>query len=175
VITSGPGSRDAAIYRTDPATGRPTIFTVNAVGAANVMEVYQRIGNAWTHLYDFDAASVGETDPGKPYVQSPEPFVSAGRLYVAFVTSDTPDFSTTLKGNIRITRIDATGPPTFSRAERRDARSQAHRAGDPLPDERRPRRVLLAEGGGRRRRRVQSGRQHASTRAHRARAVNGIA
>jgi hypothetical protein len=115
VITSGPGSRDAAIYRTDPATGRPTIFTVNAVGVANVMEVYQRIGNAWTHLYDFDAASVGETDPGKPYVQSPEPFVSAGRLYVAFVTSDTPDFSTTLKGNIRIARIDATGPPTFYR------------------------------------------------------------
>jgi hypothetical protein len=116
VITSGPGSRSGAIYSLDPVTRRPTMFAVNTVGAANVMEVYQRIGSTWTHLYDFDAASVGETNPELAYVQSPEPFVSAGRLYLAFVTSDTDDFSTTLKGNIRIARIDATGPPTFYRA-----------------------------------------------------------
>ena len=47
-------------------------------------------------------------------MQSPEPFVYRGRLYVAFVTSDTGDFASLTRGNIRITRLDPGGaPPTF--------------------------------------------------------------
>ena len=113
-VTSGPGTRTEAAFRVDPATGRPTVIAVNTIGSANVVEVYQRIGSVWTHLYDFDAASVGETNPELPYVQSPEPFVSANRLYIAFVTSDTNTFSTITKGNIRVARIRAGGPPTNS-------------------------------------------------------------
>jgi hypothetical protein len=116
VITSGPGSRSEAAFRVDPTTGRPTVLAINTIGSANVMEVYQRIGTAWIHLYDFDAASVGETDPELAYIQSPEPFVSANRLWVAFVTSDTDEYATTTKGNIRIARLERNGPPTLYRA-----------------------------------------------------------
>jgi len=115
VVTSGPGVRSEAAIRVDPASGRYTLFAVNdAGGGANVMEIYQRIAGVWTHLYDFDAAQAGEGNPLLAYVQSPEPFVYRNRLYLAFVTADTSDFSTLTKGNIRITRIDPGGqPPTF--------------------------------------------------------------
>jgi len=114
VMTSGPGVRTEGWVRLDPASGRYTLITVNQVGGISVMEVYQRISGVWTHLYDINAAQAGETNPELAFVQSPEPFVYRGRLYVAFVTSDTGDFATLTRGNIRITRLDPGGaPPTF--------------------------------------------------------------
>jgi hypothetical protein len=114
VMTSGPGVRTEGWVRFDPASGRYTLITVNQVGGISVMEIYQRIAGVWTHLYDINAAEAGETNPELAFLQSPEPFVYRGRLYVAFVTSDTGDFATLTRGNIRITRLDpGSVPPTF--------------------------------------------------------------
>lgn len=113
IVTGGPGNRTEAAFRTDPATGRATIFATTTVGATNVMEVWQRIGGTWSFRYSFDAAAIGETNPALSWVQSPEPFVAGGKLYLAILTSDTDEFSTTTQGNLRIARIDPDGPPTF--------------------------------------------------------------
>jgi hypothetical protein len=113
IVTSGPGIRSEAAATVDPASGRPTVVTANTIGDANVLEVYQRIDGVWTHLYDFDAAQAGETNPSLAFVQSAEFFSWRNRLYFAFLTSDTDSFATTTRGNLRITRVEPEGPPTY--------------------------------------------------------------
>jgi hypothetical protein len=66
-------------------------------------------------MYDFDAADAGETNPNLRFVQSPEFYTWRNRLYFAFLTSDTDSFSTTTRGNLRVTRVESSGPPTYFR------------------------------------------------------------
>jgi hypothetical protein len=116
VITSGPGRRQDPALWFDPATSRYSLVTLRAPveGGPNVAEVWQRIAGVWTYLYEFDAGDAGETMSGFDYLQSPEPFVYQNLSYFAFLTSNAADFlDPNGKGNIRITRVDARGPPSY--------------------------------------------------------------
>ena len=115
IVTSGSGIRTEATVAVDPASGRPTLVASTEFGDTNVFEVYQRVAGVWTHMYDFDAAQAGETNPNLAFVQSPEFFTWRNRLYFAFITSDTDSFSTTTRGNVRVTRVESNGPPSYFR------------------------------------------------------------
>jgi hypothetical protein len=112
-----PGRRGDAWIDFDEAAGTSGRYTLVDVRTDNFdppktfVEVWQRTQtdpDRWERQYEFTAATAG--DAVNPYVQSPELFRFGNHLYIVFVTSDTRDFVTTNRGNIRITRIEADDP-----------------------------------------------------------------
>jgi hypothetical protein len=109
------GRRSDAWIDFDPAAplgGRYTLVSVrtdhSVAPSRTLIEVYQRTTpTEWTFQYEFDAVIADENDPDNVHVQSPELFRYGNQLYIAFVSSNAPDFVTASKGNVRITRIEA--------------------------------------------------------------------
>ena len=93
-----------------PGGGRYTLVSVraDAITGKSFVEVYQRTSpTSWVFQYEFDAHTADDSVPSNFHVQSPELFTYLDHLYIAFVTSNTPDFISATRGDIIITRIEA--------------------------------------------------------------------